>query len=246
MSYGEHRKAVRQFYVLIAILPGGVFGKAAWDAHVRAPERTFTYHAPERLYPDLAAKQAWPWTGGRDSVPVETPSPPRGGGTNPSGNALELPAALLAAPRACPIAGAACRVPRDSDLLVDADRPGRRLLDESWLPGHSHRGIDLPGDGYRVNAVWDGVVDHVVEDSTGSSGLMVVIRSNIGGVVLYHKYMHLASIAPGLRPGVPVTVGQKIGVSGSSGVKKSAAHLHFEVRGEREFGAYYDPSPLIN
>ncbi|MDO8626054.1 MAG: M23 family metallopeptidase [Candidatus Magasanikbacteria bacterium] len=242
--YGEHRKAVRQFYVLCAILPVGVLAKAMWDAYHEAPERVFTYHAPLAPAVDLRDKQAWPWapfTGGRDSVPVE----PRQGDQD-TGHALALPAAALAALHACPLTGAACQVSTRPNLLVGADRPGRRLPNGDWLAGHEHKGIDLPGAGNDVQATWPGVVDSVVEDRDGSSGLMVVVRSNLGGLVLYHKYMHLASVASGLRPGVSVRVREKLGVSGASGVKQSAAHLHYEVRSQAEGGSFYDPTPLIH
>jgi murein DD-endopeptidase MepM/ murein hydrolase activator NlpD len=217
----------------------------------------FVFHPQPNLHEGLAEERAWPKfesTGGSDSVPLEEPEiskparprPPRGPVPAPSTEAQDIPAVALRAPHTCPLRGAACRGPQRPSQQIGADRPGRTLPNGKWLDSHEHRGIDIGKRGDQVQAVWACVVDHISMDRDGSSGLMVELRCLFnGGVELYPKYMHLDSIAPGLVPGVYVHVGQDIGIVGSTGVSRSAAHLHFEIRDQPRGGDFFDPNPLI-
>lgn len=45
----------------------------------------------------------------------------------------------------------------------------------------------------------------------------------------YHRYSHLRAIAPSVRPGERVQMGQKIGVLGKEGGSGGWSHLHFEI-----------------
>lgn len=218
-----------------------------WWHRYAPPAQREPVNAPEqRVAIDtsrIATDRANPlFGGGWDSVPLERWHGP---GTEPR-DATPLPAEVLAAPHACPLAGRACHLPTEPSELIGVWRPRRPLENEKWLDGHVHRGIDLSGGGNEADAIWGGVVVEVIEDTTGSSGRMVVILSNVRGHVLYSKYMHLASTAPGITVGATVHMGEKLGVSGSSGVQRSAPHLHFEVRDQKEGGKFYDVRPLIS
>lgn len=118
-----------------------------------------------------------------------------------------------------------------------------------------HEGIDIrPAARDRHGAPLDevfaalaGVVRHVSASAGDSSyGRYVVLEHPHLSPAVYTLYAHLARIAPGLRPGQPVTAGQALGLMGhSSGgymIPVARAHLHFEigVAVTRDFQAWYD------
>jgi murein DD-endopeptidase MepM/ murein hydrolase activator NlpD len=77
-------------------------------------------------------------------------------------------------------------------------------------------------------------------------GLYVRLAHRDG--TIFTQYFHLAAIPRKLEPGVRVKVGDVIGLLGDTGVKHSAAHLHFtiSVRPAAEIAEkYIDPEPLI-
>jgi murein DD-endopeptidase MepM/ murein hydrolase activator NlpD len=106
-------------------------------------------------------------------------------------------------------------------------------LGSHWSKGY-HTGVDFPvPTGTPVEAVGAG---HVVSaDWGGSYGYQVVIRHADGR---YTQYAHLSAIL--VKPGRPVTAGQRIGRSGSTG-NVTGPHLHFEVRTGPGFGTDIDP-----
>jgi peptidoglycan LD-endopeptidase LytH len=85
-------------------------------------------------------------------------------------------------------------------------------------------------------AVTNGVVDYVssadswdpaVNDGATRGGLSVAIIGDDG--VRYYG-SHLSQIADGIAPGVRVTVGQVLGLTGKSGdARNTDAHLHFGI-----------------
>jgi hypothetical protein len=91
-------------------------------------------------------------------------------------------------------------------------------------------------EGSKFVAVTDGVVFHVTSEDLWSpdnndpalrSGLSVSILGDDG--VRYHG-SHLRSIADGIVPGVRVTVGQLLGLTGKSGnARNTPPHLHFGI-----------------
>lgn len=89
-----------------------------------------------------------------------------------------------------------------------------------------HAGIDvLVRKGSTVVATGDGVVE-----DTGLSptyGNFVHINHPATGYSTF--YAHLSAIPKGIRPGVKVKRGQRIGISGSTG-RSTGPHLHYEVR----------------
>ncbi|MFE9612414.1 transglycosylase family protein [Streptomyces sp. NPDC006012] len=102
-----------------------------------------------------------------------------------------------------------------------------------WSKGY-HTGVDFPvPTGTPVKAVGAG---HVVSAGWGGSfGYQVVIRHADGR---YTQYAHLSAIS--VKAGRPVTAGQRIGRSGSTG-NSTGPHLHFEVRTGPGFGTDIDP-----
>ncbi|SEP64642.1 Murein DD-endopeptidase MepM and murein hydrolase activator NlpD, contain LysM domain [Streptomyces sp. yr375] len=103
----------------------------------------------------------------------------------------------------------------------------------SWSKGY-HTGVDFPvPTGTSVKAVMAGSV--VSAGWGGSFGYQVVIRHADGR---YTQYAHLSAIS--VRDGQPVSGGQRIGRSGSTG-NSTGPHLHFEVRTGPGFGSDVDP-----
>ncbi|NJP48618.1 peptidoglycan DD-metalloendopeptidase family protein [Streptomyces sp. SBST2-5] len=103
----------------------------------------------------------------------------------------------------------------------------------AWSKGY-HTGVDFPvPTGTSVRSVAAGTV--VSAGWEGSFGYQVVIRHQDGR---YSQYAHLSAIS--VRSGQPVSAGQRIGRSGSTG-NSSGPHLHFEVRTGPGFGSDIDP-----
>jgi murein DD-endopeptidase MepM/ murein hydrolase activator NlpD len=97
----------------------------------------------------------------------------------------------------------------------------------------AHPGIDYGAPyGSRVVAVAGGLV--LSAGWSGEAGRMVRIRHAGGYETLY---LHLSSIAPGLREGVRVSQGDFIGRVGSSGTA-TGAHLDYRIR---KNGVYVNP-----
>lgn len=112
--------------------------------------------------------------------------------------------------------------------------------------GRRHRGIDFVSTyGEPVRAVADGVVvfagidhprggasnlspsqaRHVPRRRMGIGGLFVLIDHGHG---VTSGYFHLAGYR--VREGTRVKAGQLVGFVGSTGIKESPPHLHFEIR----------------
>jgi murein DD-endopeptidase MepM/ murein hydrolase activator NlpD len=87
-----------------------------------------------------------------------------------------------------------------------------------------HKGIDFAVmTGTPVMAAGNGVVE--TAGTNGSYGLYVKIKHDATHET---AYAHLSRLAPGIRPGRPVSQGQTIGLSGSTG-RSTGPHLHYEV-----------------
>jgi murein DD-endopeptidase MepM/ murein hydrolase activator NlpD len=90
--------------------------------------------------------------------------------------------------------------------------------------------------GSQFLAVTDGVVDFVssqdtwdptVNDGATRGGLSVAIVGDDG--VRYYG-SHLSQVAEGIEPGVRVTAGQQLGLTGKSGdARNTSPHLHFGI-----------------
>jgi murein DD-endopeptidase MepM/ murein hydrolase activator NlpD len=142
-----------------------------------------------------------------------------------------------------PLDGPNRRMPVSDGRIFGAERPGDR-------PGEcrsGHCGVDLSGPwGEPIHAVHDGLVDRVQRGPNEDHGGQYVRLSHRDGS-LFSQYFHLAAIPRHLQPGMHVRVGDVIGLLGDTGVKESAAHLHFtlSVRASAKTERYIDPEPLI-
>ncbi|MDT0344307.1 transglycosylase family protein [Streptomyces litchfieldiae] len=103
----------------------------------------------------------------------------------------------------------------------------------SWSLGY-HTGVDFPvPTGTSVRSVAAGEV--VSAGWAGSFGYEVIVRHPDGR---YSQYAHLSAIS--VSAGQPVSSGQRVGRSGSTG-NSSGPHLHFEIRTGEAFGTDVDP-----
>lgn len=103
--------------------------------------------------------------------------------------------------------------------------------DDRSYRGGVHEGLDFRAAvGTPVYAVADGVVTTaktVMNDDP--SGLWVGIKHPfIGSLGITSRYMHLSKVM--VQKGQTVRKGQQIGLSGATGIKQSAAHLHFDLK----------------
>lgn len=90
-----------------------------------------------------------------------------------------------------------------------------------------HQGIDLnPGNGFPVVAIADGVV--VESEYSGALGAHVVIQHTIDGEIVQSQYGHLQADSLAVAVGQQVTLGQQVGLVGSTG-QSTGPHLHFGI-----------------
>lgn len=96
-----------------------------------------------------------------------------------------------------------------------------------------HEGLDFSANmGDAVYATGDGVIK--IASRHGTFGNLVVVDHGYG----YETYYaHLSAYAKGIRPGVRIKRGEKIGLAGTSG-RSVGPHLHYEVHKE---GKAIDP-----
>lgn len=104
----------------------------------------------------------------------------------------------------------------------------------------SHEGEDIMAPkGTPVASPTDAVV---VRTGDGASSGITVTTANPGGETFV--YMHLDSIAEGIKAGTVLKEGQVLGFVGDTGnAKGGAPHLHFEIRKNREAT---DPFPRLS
>jgi murein DD-endopeptidase MepM/ murein hydrolase activator NlpD len=90
-----------------------------------------------------------------------------------------------------------------------------------------HEGLDLnPGNGFPVQAIADGVV--VASEFSGALGAHVVIEHVINGQVVQSQYGHMQGDSLAVSVGERVTIGQQVGLVGSTG-QSTGPHLHFGI-----------------
>jgi murein DD-endopeptidase MepM/ murein hydrolase activator NlpD len=144
-----------------------------------------------------------------------------------------------------PLAGPFRRMPARDSRVFGAERAGDRPIE--CRKGHC--GVDLGGEiwGEQVHAVHDGVIDRVRRDPNEQHGGHYVRIAHHNATV-FTQYFHLAAIPRWVQEGAAVKAGDIIGLLGDTGVKESAAHLHFtvSVKPASEFAEQYiDPEPLV-
>ncbi len=122
---------------------------------------------------------------------------------------------------------------------------GRCYYGDTWHAarggGRVHLGVDIgAAEGTPLRAVVTGRVIQIYRDRLGSlsgNGIKIALPDGT-----YFFYAHLASFAPGMAVGVPVTAGQVIGYMGHTG-NAGITHLHFEVHPRG--GAAVNPFPIV-
>lgn len=154
--------------------------------------------------------------------PVAPAKPAEQAGRKPAGKPAEKPAEKPQTP------SGAFSAPVDAGLGT-----GYHVSGSSWSSGY-HTGIDFPvATGTTVKAVSSGQV--VSAGWAGGYGYQVVIRHTDGR---YSQYAHLSALT--VKAGSPVSGGQRIGRSGSTG-NSTGPHLHFEIRTGPGYGTDIDP-----
>lgn len=127
-------------------------------------------------------------------------------------------------------------------------------ISQAYKPrNNAHLGIDIIGDNCKNNNT--GLLDYIIAHS---DGVVVSCRNNIKGFVngsygnyvkikhnngYFTLYAHLTYGSVKVKVGDKVTKGQIIGYMGNTGYS-FGAHLHFEVRNEKDVKT--DPTPYIN
>ena len=91
--------------------------------------------------------------------------------------------------------------------------------------GRRHQGVDiLAARGTPVVAIEGGIVERM--QSAGLGGITVWLRSHVGDA---YYYAHLDARAPGLSVGQEVSVGEQLGIVGTTGnAPAHIPHLHWE------------------
>ena len=134
-------------------------------------------------------------------------------------------------------------------LLPVPDVDSRRLRDDftDARTGHSHEALDiLAPRGSAVVAVDDGVVQKLF---TSVRGGLTVYQFDPEGTYCFY-YAHLDRYAPGLREGMTLKKGDRIGDVGTTGnAPPETPHLHFAIfklGPEKQWwkGAALNPYPL--
>jgi murein DD-endopeptidase MepM/ murein hydrolase activator NlpD len=93
-----------------------------------------------------------------------------------------------------------------------------------------HEGVDFdPGNGAPIHAIAAGVVVETNSPGYSALGVHVAIQHIIDGQTIVSAYGHMQTGSMHLKVGDHVTVGQVIGLVGSTGAS-TGAHLHFEIR----------------
>lgn len=93
----------------------------------------------------------------------------------------------------------------------------------------SHTGVDLaaPLD-TPIYAVADGVVDYVGPGKAGRSSMIIVVKHEIDGEVVYSWYNHMYASGLYAEVGQQVRAGEVIAAVGNNG-RSTGPHLHFEI-----------------
>jgi murein DD-endopeptidase MepM/ murein hydrolase activator NlpD len=128
-----------------------------------------------------------------------------------------------------------------SDVIVSS-KFGIRTPSCKKCSSH-HAGVDFtPGLGAPVLAAMRGTIKEV--KNGGGYGVHVVIEHDLGDEMWETVYAHLQlnSVPSDIVPGKRVTIGDRIGSVGNTGIS-TGPHLHFEIRIN---GKKVNPLPILN
>ena len=176
----------------------------------------------EALATSTTATTAPPAGPGTTQAPDTTTTQGPGTTTAPAAPTTTVPA-QPAGTRVCPVDGATTFT--DS---WGAPRPG----------GRGHTGTDLlASEGTPLVAIEAGFIQSPGWHSAGGLGLY--IRADSGDT---WYYAHLSAYVPGLREGLRVEAGQRVGYVGHTG-NASTPHLH--LGWQPGGGAYQNPYPVV-
>ena len=132
-------------------------------------------------------------------------------------------------------------LPDKRTRIFGAHRDGERPAE----CGAGHCGVDLVGEiGTPIRAVLGGTVLRANHNPEANGGKYIKIAH---GERILSYYMHLDTLAKGLKHGSVVAAGDIIGTLGDTDIETSPPHLHFSVatldsRGGR---LYVDPLPML-
>ena len=93
----------------------------------------------------------------------------------------------------------------------------------------SHFALDITsprGSNEPIYPIANGVISGIYRDSAGAN--IVTVNHNINGKNYSSQYVHLASYAPNLYVGKPVTINDYLGFMGETGIA-TGIHLHLAV-----------------
>ena len=173
---------------------------------------------------------------------VDTAGRPVAGATvllRPEHRGISLPVTGARVHWVHPLAGKRKLPIRDSRRF-GAARDGNRPAECE----RGHCGVDIGQKrGSIVHAATEGEVVVVARIDRGRAGRYVVIEHPAG---LRTFYLHLDHIRADLAPGLPVRAGEPLATLGSSGIIRSAPHLHFAVSQKIEQRSWFiDPEPIL-
>ena len=124
-------------------------------------------------------------------------------------------------------------------VFVDAGERGRKKL-------YYHSGLDFGGvegmvdilaatDGLVVSAGGKTLPDYKEGGPVGPRYDVVYV---VDGRGWFYRYSHLKEIDAAVRPGVRVTMGQKVGILGKEGGSGGWSHVHFEIKTRQPSGKW--------
>ncbi|HEX8485957.1 M23 family metallopeptidase [Sphingomonas sp.] len=155
-----------------------------------------------------------------------------------------------------PVERAAARpapsVPLPGELMIPVAGVGRSAISDSWgdtrSEGRGHHGTDIAAPARTpVVAAAAGTIEKLFQSERG--GTTLYVRSADGR--WRHYYAHLAGYAAGVREGLRVQAGDRIGYVGDTGDAGAGNyHLHFGLTrvtpGQRWWeGEEINPYPLL-
>ena len=125
-------------------------------------------------------------------------------------------------------------------VYVDGgDLPGKKQI-------YYHYGLDIGGSEGLVDviAATDGLVVSSGKEVLDGPGKEQPVEPRYDVIYLldargwYYRYSHLKYIEAAVRPGVRVTMGQKLGVIGKEGGSGGWTHLHFDITRKQPSGLW--------